>query len=77
MGQSSRVLLVLAGLLVLVLLAGVGGTITDERTGVQPVIGTNGHSHQGKGSKGSHGGEKDLDPTLTPQHGWTREEADV
>lgn len=73
-GQRSRVFLVLVVGLVL---AGVGRAVADKGPSVQPVVCANGHRHQGKGCKRSHGGQQHLDAALTPHQSRSRKETDV
>lgn len=61
-GEGPGVFLVLV---VGVVLADVGRGVTDDRSGVQPVVRPDRHRHQAEGGEGPHGGEEDLDPLLT------------
>lgn len=73
-GQRSRVFLVLVVGLVL---AGVGRAVADEGASVEPVVGADGHRHQGEGRKRSHGRQQHLDAAFTPHERRPRKEADV
>lgn len=73
-GERPRVFLVLV---VGVLLGRVGRAVADEGAGVQPVVCTDGHRHQGEGRERSHGGQQHLDAPLAPHHRWARKEADI
>lgn len=75
MGEGPGVLLVLV--VVGVILAGVGRAVADEGASVQPVVGADGHRHQGKSCKRPHGGEQHLDAALTPHHRWAGKEAQI
>lgn len=73
-GERPGVFLVLvAGLL----LGRVGRAVADEGAGVQPVVRTDGHRHQGEGGERSHGGQQHLDATLAPNHRRAGKEADI
>jgi len=73
-GESPGVFLVL---IVGVFLWRVSGAIADEGPGVEPVIRTNGHCHEGKSRECSHGGQQHLDASLAPNHRRTRKETNV
>ena len=73
-GERPGVFLVLV---VGVLLGRVGRAVADEGSGVQPVVGADGHCHQGEGRKRSHGGQQHLDATLTPHQRRARKETDI
>lgn len=74
MGERPRVFLVLV---VGVLLGRVGRTVADEGAGVQPVVCTDRHRHQGKGRERPHGGQQHLDAPLTPHHRWAGKETNI
>lgn len=73
-GERPGVFLVLV---VGVLLGRVGRAVADEGSGVQPVVGTDGHCHQGEGRECSHGGQQHLDAPLTPHQRRARKETDI
>lgn len=73
-GERPGVFLVLV---VGVLLGRVGRAVADEGSGVQPVVGTDGHRHQGEGRERSHGGQQHLDAPLTPHQRRARKETDI
>lgn len=73
-GECPWVFLVLV---VGVLLGRVSRAVAYEGTGVQPVVCTDGHRHQGEGRKRPHGGQQHLDAPLTPHQCWTGKETNI
>ncbi len=73
-GECPRVFLILV---VGVLLGWVGRAVADEGAGIQPVVCTDSHCHQGKGRKRPHGSQQHLDAPLTPHHRWAGKETNI
>lgn len=64
-------------LVVGVLLGGVSRAVADKSPGIQPVVSTDSHRHQGKGRKCPHGGQQHLNAPLTPHHRWAGKETNI
>jgi len=60
-----------------VVLRRVGRAVADEGAGVQPVVGADGHRHEGEGRERPHGGQQHLDAPLAPHHRRAGEETEI